>query len=54
MEHFHRLIEDCDLIDPSLANDKFTWTSLRDGMVKCRLGRFLFSRAWMEFFPALG
>ena len=43
---FNDLIGEISLIDPPLANFRYTWPNFRDNPICCRLNRFLFSRGW--------
>ena len=44
MRMFNDLIGEMSLIDPPLANSRYTWSNFRDNPICYRLDRFLFSR----------
>lgn len=51
MRDFDSFISDCDLIDLSLSNARFTWSNLQENLVCCKLDRFLHLLGWEELFP---
>lgn len=50
MREFNSFIKGCDLVD-LLSNGKFSWSNGQEGVVSCKLDRFLLSRSWVESFP---
>ncbi|KAK9082927.1 hypothetical protein Scep_029398 [Stephania cephalantha] len=39
------------LIDPSIMNERYTWSNMRVSPIACRLDQFLYSSEWAMAFP---
>ena len=50
MREFDSWIGDSELVDPNLANARFTWSNFRQFPICCRLDRFLFTNEWAAGF----